>query len=75
MEVQEQPSSDDFRSEKQDKPETTFLKATKDGIPLHPQPSDDPEDPLVRRHLHLYRLDTWTQQEGDEIRGARDPVN
>lgn len=50
MEVQEQPSSEDFRSEKHDKPETAFLKATKDGIPLHPQPSDDPEDPLVRRH-------------------------
>jgi hypothetical protein len=23
------------------------LKTTKKGIPLHPQPSDDPEDPLV----------------------------
>lgn len=31
-----------------EKNETTVLKTTKDGIPLVPQPSDDPEDPLVR---------------------------
>ena len=30
-----------------EKNETTVLKTTKDGIPLVPQPSDDPEDPLV----------------------------
>lgn len=29
------------------KAEMPVLKTTKDGIPLHPQPSDDPEDPLV----------------------------
>ncbi|CAK7236559.1 hypothetical protein SCUCBS95973_009648 [Sporothrix curviconia] len=62
-EVQEQPSSEDMRLDAEkhhDKPETTFLKATKDGIPLHPQPSDDPEDPLnwspLRKHAALIVL-------------------
>lgn len=66
MTVLEQPSSDDMRSEKQDKPETTFLKATKDGIPLHPQPSDDPEDPLVRQCRAIFTLNSH---------GVRDPAS
>ena len=31
-----------------EKDATYALKTTKTGIPLVPQPSDDPEDPLVR---------------------------
>ena len=37
-------STSDSNPEKIDAP---VVKLSKDGIPLHPQPSDDPEDPLV----------------------------
>ena len=36
-------------SEKEDPENISNQKTTKDGIILVPQPSDDPEEPLVRR--------------------------
>ncbi|OAA54366.1 ankyrin repeat-containing protein [Niveomyces insectorum RCEF 264] len=66
IEVKEQFSSPsnvsgyDADFEKNDKPGSTVLKTTKDGIPLHPQPSDDPDDPLnwsfAQKHAALFVL-------------------
>lgn len=39
------------------KVEIPALKTTKTGIPLHPQPSDDPEDPLVCRDADNFRIE------------------
>lgn len=33
----------------------SVLKTTKDGIVLHPQPSSDPDQPLVSRMFHPLR--------------------
>lgn len=36
-----------------EKPDTYTVKTNKAGIPLVPQPSDDPKDPLVSRIVRL----------------------